>query len=381
MKKITITCFSIFLTCSAWSAELSWSAGASTLNNESSNSSDTVSASSFYTVTHPEGGVSSRAAIAAGYGGKAVGCSSGGSTYDPAENASSTAGASSTLNFTFDNTDTIIVTFSFPHSVRAFGSTGFLPQFAVDRGEPYYTCSSSANVIVRTSVTSGTLLSEYSGFQAKRGWSQNSQLASLTPGFSRVTYSLEPGATLNIQNSASVSASSGGAYGGGGGASAYATVGTNLVATTDVNGNPIIVAVTADASNVDWQPNQVNIMPFSDWMVGFSELPTDAVEEDDIDGDGWSNYLEYLCQTSPTDPSSNLSPALELDNSGLYLRLNQESPLARYHIFRSEIGLDIADFQEVIVYEPTALEETPPSITLPSTTADKGFYRIQIEEK
>ncbi|MGJ8676052.1 MAG: hypothetical protein ACSHX0_00900 [Akkermansiaceae bacterium] len=197
------------------------------------------------------------------------------------------------------------------------------PHFTQERRDPQYLCSSTAQVLVSTSVTLGlgSLLSDHSGFQAQRQRSNNSDLNSFDPGFSRITYLVEPGATINIQTSAS----SGGEYGGQGRASAHASISTNIVSTTDTDGNHVAVNVSADAALGDWQPYKLNIMPFSAWMVGFSDLATDAVEGDDTDGVGWSNFQEYLNQTSPNRSQLEVNSYIRIREHWAYNYAYQET--------------------------------------------------------
>ncbi|MEX0327032.1 MAG: hypothetical protein AB3N33_13175 [Puniceicoccaceae bacterium] len=79
---------------------------------------------------------------------------------------------------------------------------------------------------------------------------------------------------------------------------------------------PTIITAGFDLDAVGvLNPVTIPVISFSDWSGGFSLEPR---ENADTDGDGWSQYMEYLFASDPSDAGSRPSISQTIDPAGGY---------------------------------------------------------------
>jgi hypothetical protein len=119
---------------------------------------------------------------------------------------------------------------------------------------------------------------------------------------------------------------------------------------------------------------------YTDWALSvFGDAATDASL--DADGDGQSNYMEYLASSDPTDSTSRFSPTYEEDEQGNGFQIRIPSVYGVTYQLQSStdlqtwtpVGSDIAD-PNTLVGDDSIL-----NFTLPAPgTGEKSFYRIEL---
>ncbi|HEY4282882.1 MAG TPA: hypothetical protein VGM62_07430, partial [Chthoniobacterales bacterium] len=118
---------------------------------------------------------------------------------------------------------------------------------------------------------------------------------------------------------------------------------------------------------------------FADWQIqhfGSTSNPLAAAEADP-DGDGQTNYQEFLAYTDPNNAASAQAPATVVDQGGL-LHLSFVQPADRSAVV--EISLDLQTWTlwdvpgNMPSYPGQAMQRT---LTIPSGP-DHEFFRLQL---
>jgi hypothetical protein len=104
---------------------------------------------------------------------------------------------------------------------------------------------------------------------------------------------------------------------------------------------------------------------------------TEALAGDDFDGDGRSNYEEYVSDTDPTNEASKLSVSGVGEFEGRFrMTLNGTSSERHYRLFHS---YDLGAFDTwVLIVGPVFGTGGALSLGDPELMNDRGFYRIQV---
>ena len=153
---------------------------------------------------------------------------------------------------------------------------------------------------------------------------------------------------------------------------AYACV---IVANSNTTGYVIADAVlfTDAASTTGVTDRDGDGLP--DWWERWYFLSETAASRDaDSDGDGLSNYQEYLTGTDPTNPASCFNMRLLLDSGPRQVMLTWPSTTNR--TYRIEVSEDTAQFR----LHRQGIVATPPQNTENvSMAADKQYFRVVAE--
>lgn len=116
------------------------------------------------------------------------------------------------------------------------------------------------------------------------------------------------------------------------------------------------------------------------WETQYGLNPNSSADRDtDLDGDGFSNYTEYLAGTIPNNPTSYLKVSQFAFNGGVSSVLEWSSVIGKsYNIQRaySDIGNESS---WITLGTVTATSGAASSFTLPTTTQSKAFYRVQLK--
>lgn len=139
---------------------------------------------------------------------------------------------------------------------------------------------------------------------------------------------------------------------------------------------PLDLAVDANVSGIAPDSNNDGIPDY--WAVYYGFNPTDTIATLDTDGDGFSNYAEFVVGTDPTDPNSKFTVAVALEpNSPNRLNLTF-SPVKSHRTYTILVSdSPTGPWTEDQVIQPTLSE--PQTVTVPiNNTVPSRFFRILI---
>lgn len=133
---------------------------------------------------------------------------------------------------------------------------------------------------------------------------------------------------------------------------------------------------TVDMGAYEYDPSQDPYIP-GPWWTGLGLSHTN-ISWGDLDGDGWSNYEEYLCDTHPDDPDSYL-PLIEcapyaVDMVSVLVPTTSSERV--YDVLWKTNLVELGDWQALGLY----VYGTDGLLSIPVTqTADACFYRITVD--
>lgn len=117
----------------------------------------------------------------------------------------------------------------------------------------------------------------------------------------------------------------------------------------------------------------IAIETYEEWADRFNLAGNDRQQEGDPDGDGLTNYAEYLLGTDPTDPSSRF--AINPIQGGAGVGFSFKTIQGRiYHVERS---IDLINWNPAD--DPITGNGTVIDFSDTDTSDDRAFYRIRVE--
>lgn len=351
-----------------------WNLGVASNGSESANGSSFPITTNEIVRVHSTGLTTTVARLRANWGSVTASCLSDG---DASGRTSSNGSAQSSgvLSDAISNSgsETVIVTFR----VELEGES--------NRGVTAAIRSGSGSARSQFSISSNDPGTRHvSGPQAFQHVSVSGSLHILS--FEPIVYEIDPGATLGINIDAVTAA--------GAGTGAFRDDDFNLItyesfgeghaaarvwleSVTNLAGDTVTGVISSDSGHdylAQPQPDS-----FNDWMSLYFLTTAGGAATDDSDGDGFDDLTEYYARTRPDRADSSPFPTLVFDASGQpSLEFPLLSRLAKYEVFRSETGLQSGDFQSLLEVSPAVTSGSENSISLPSSSAEKAFFRVEI---
>jgi hypothetical protein len=111
---------------------------------------------------------------------------------------------------------------------------------------------------------------------------------------------------------------------------------------------------------------------FEAWIEGFDLMGEDAHPDADPDGDGLSNYVEWLFDFDPSDPNDTLKATLERTSEGFVLRINRVITKGTFVILEST---NLVDWTTVATLEIEEKADAHP-VSLDDWTTSSDPFRF-----
>ena len=112
---------------------------------------------------------------------------------------------------------------------------------------------------------------------------------------------------------------------------------------------------------------------FDDWAASYELMGSDAEPDADPDGDGMSNWLEWLFDFDPTDPNSRLEIRIEMDDGLPGLFINRVIPEGSFTI-EGSTALD--GWEPITVIRVETVQDAF-HYDLNPEAEDRAFYRVR----
>jgi hypothetical protein len=327
---------------------------------------------------HPNGASSSGASVACSYQGifAGSGASGGPNINATASNAAASAGGNITDTITNRGDQPVIVVLE--TLVNAFGTSQRSGSVSGrGSGLANYSISPGNGATLRTGSSGG-------GYQVTSIDGARTVLGQ--EGWFLSSYLVPPSGRLTLQLTANTASSGGGSgTSSSGSGSGRAMISVRIIDVADVAGSALAQttasAILVSESGRDYVRSTA--VEFESWKIVHFPLPPEKRpgDDEDSDGDGWTNREEFLCFTDPLDPVSALRLGIEIAGGKVRLRPNRTHGLARYTIRRSDSGLAPLDFVEALRFDP-ASSNSPEVFELPLTPGvPASFYRVTVGER